>query len=747
MSRVPSAAAPRAGAAPCGPAIPRFPDAAVPPSHPTPAPPGPVTPRRAAAEALAVVALSVLSLFAAQALGAHARVDALVRAGRLAWADELFVMVVVAAAAIGVFAWRRWRDLRLAMRASDAAVERARESERRLHLLVNQVPALVWTTDRELRFTSAAGGALEAHGINTADAVGRSLLDYYDADASAVRAHRRALAGEAVTYASDLAGRHFAAHVEPLRNAAGECVGAIGVALDDTERANAEAESRFQARLLASVRQGAIATDAQGRVVYWNHFATELYGWTAEEAVGRSILELTPAEQSLEESRVILEALMKGESWSGEIPVRRKDGTTFIAHVTDSPVLDEDGRLTGIIGISCDLTERRALEEQLRQAQKMEAVGRLAGGVAHDFNNLLTAINGYAAVLQDDAPEGSELRADLGEILKAGTRAAEMTRQLLAFSRRQVLQPRVVALNDVVRDHEAILRRLIGEQVELTTRLAPRVPSVRVDPAQLAQVLLNLAVNARDAMPRGGRLDITTDVVVLTPDAARRHGDSIAPGVYARLEVSDTGAGMDAETLARIFDPFFTTKPPGQGTGLGLATVYGVVKQSGGHVFAESEPGHGATFRIYLPKAVGEGAGVENGAAEPAPDHPATVLLAEDEPAVRTLACSALRRAGYTVLDACDGEEALAVALAHAGRIDLLVSDVVMPRVGGPELAGRLRAVSVSPPVLFMSGYADDSVLSDGAGGAVEVLPKPFTPSELVACVRSLLASAAAVSA
>ncbi|HET7463630.1 MAG TPA: PAS domain S-box protein [Longimicrobium sp.] len=409
-----------------------------------------------------------------------------------------------------------------------------------------------------------------------------------------------------------------------------------------------------------------------------------------------------------------------------------------------------DPAVAGIVVNSRDVTERKHAEEALRvsqqqllQAQKMDAVGRLAGGVAHDFNNLLTAIRGNAELLLYDIPAGDPRRDDVDEIRKAADRAAALTRQLLAFSRRQVLQPRVLDLNDVVQEMERMLRRLIGEDVELVTRLSPGVAQVRADPGQVEQVVLNLAVNARDAMPGGGKLIVETADAELGDETKRAH-PYVVPGRYVMLCVSDTGQGMDPETRERAFEPFFTTKPAGRGTGLGLSTVYGIVKQSGGFIWLDSELGRGTRVRIYLPPAA---APAPPPATAPRPvEHrrgEGTVLLAEDEVTVRRLAVRVLQRGGFAVLEAADGEEALTVAREYAGSIDLLVTDLVMPRMGGRDLAARLRGVRPQVPVVYVSGYAEEAVQRDGVlDPGARFLPKPFTAEQLLDAVHAALRDA-----
>jgi signal transduction histidine kinase/DNA-binding response OmpR family regulator len=403
-------------------------------------------------------------------------------------------------------------------------------------------------------------------------------------------------------------------------------------------------------------------------------------------------------------------------------------------------VVSDDEAVTRMIGVATDIAERKSLEDQFRHAQKMEAVGQLAGGVAHDFNNLLTAIRGYADLVQETLEKDDQRRADLDEIVRAADRATALTRQLLAFSRKQVLQPTLLDLNALVSDTTKMLRRLIGEDVTLVTALAPEPVPVRADAGQLEQILMNLAVNARDAMPQGGRLMIETSNVVLDDSEAMQRSD-LRPGPYAMLAVTDSGVGMDAETRRRLFEPFFTTKERGRGTGLGLATVYGIVKQSGGYIWVYSEPDQGAIFKVYLPRAEDGGTAVGDALdMKAAPTGNETVLLVEDQLAVRSLSRLLLERAGYKVLDAADPAEAEQIFREHADEIDLLVTDVIMPGSSGPTLFGRLSTLRPDLKVLYMSGYTDDAVVHHaGLPAEVTFLQKPFTADGLMYKVREAL--------
>jgi two-component system cell cycle sensor histidine kinase/response regulator CckA len=494
--------------------------------------------------------------------------------------------------------------------------------EARLGVMIENMPAVLWTTDKELRFTSSVGAGLRALGLRTNETVGKSLFEYFrteDPEFAPIAAHRQALAGEPITYEMEWQKRIFESHVQPLRSSEGE--------------------------------------------------------------------------------------------------------------------------ITGVVGVALDITDRQHLLDQLRQSQKMQAVGELAGGVAHDFNNLLMVVKGHAEMLLDRLPETSSIRHSIEQMQSASERAAGLTRQLLAFSRKQVLQPRVLDLNEVVAGMIQMVSRLIGANIELSFLPALNLGRVKADPSQVEQVVLNLVVNARDAMPDGGRLTIETSNIDLDRSYAAQHPGGLEPGPYIMLTVTDNGCGMDAETQARIFEPFFTTKAQGKGTGLGLATVYGVVKQTGGFIWVYSEVGHGTTFKIHLPRVAAK---VEQPFADQLQSGPVpgteTILFVEDEESVRELVRDYLGTIGYRVLEAGDGVQALAVAAAHKGPIHMLITDVVMPRLSGRELATRLAVERGDLKVLFISGYTDDSVFRHGVlEGGVAFLQKPFNLKTLAQKIREVL--------
>ena len=483
--------------------------------------------------------------------------------------------------------------------------------------------------------------------------------------------------------------------------------------------------------------------DLDGTIRLWNPAAEHLLGWPAAEVIGRNRSDL--AADGDGEHEAIIARIVAGEVIRGvDEQRRRRDGAAVDVQIHGAPLRGGDRRIIGAVVLLVDVTATRRLEEQLLQAQKMESIGRLAGGVAHDFNNLLTGIFGYTSLLADELPADDR---GLGELVQgiheSAEKAAALTAQLLAFSRRQVLQPRIVALNEVVAGIEPLLRRIIGETVALRTVLRPGIGQIRADPSQVEQVIVNLVVNARDAMPDGGTVAIETGEATFDEAYSQEHFD-VAPGDYVMLAVTDGGVGMDAETRMHLFEPFFTTKGPGRGTGLGLATTYGIVKQSGGHIWLYSEPGHGTTFKLYFPR-VGEPPDTTRRGSLPVPARgTGTVLFVEDEDAVRAVVTTVLRRHGYEVLAAADGAQAVDLVRAHAGPIDLLVTDVVMPGMSGRELADRIRDVAPAIRVLYISGYTEDAIVRQGVLDAnVAFLPKPFSPETLARTVADVLAGRA----
>ena len=482
----------------------------------------------------------------------------------------------------------------------------------------------------------------------------------------------------------------------------------------------------------------AFMKNREGNYVYYNEAAQGLFQLDPKDFLGKTDNEVWPVEYA---ERFVSNDLQVMRTKALVATVDPMPHRHAVHHwlIYRFPILDEHEEVQFIGGVGIDITERRQLEDQLRQSQKMEAIGRLAGGVAHDFNNLLTVISGYGHMIMRDLQQDDPLHSCVEEVLKAASRATSLTNQLLAFSRRQVIQPKILDLNGLVANMDRMLRRVIGEHIELETVLSPGIGSVKADAGQLEQVIMNLAVNARDAMSEGGKLSIRTSNVDVRR-SSRMHAD-VRPGSYVRLTVADTGRGMDAEIMVHLFEPFYTSKETGKGTGLGLSTVYGIVKQSGGEIVVESEPGRGATFNIYLPRIadVTQRAPFTEG-ERPVRAGTETILLVEDELGVRQLVREMLQRLGYKIHEASGGADAVKIFAQHQDTIDLLLTDVIMPQMSGRELAERLKALRPSLKVLYISGYTDDMLAHHGVlESNVYLLQKPFAPDELAKKLREML--------
>jgi PAS domain S-box-containing protein len=526
----------------------------------------------------------------------------------------------------------------------------------------------------------------------------------------------------------------------------GKPAGTRGVTIDITNRKRAEqavrkAEEKYRG-IFENAVEGIFQSTPEGKFISVNPSMARFLGYDSAEELMEHRTDIATQHYVDKNSRVELQRMLAehGVVVGYECEVYRKNLSKIWAVENVRAIRDENGSILYYEGSIEDITERKTLENQLRQSQKLEAVGILAGGVAHDFNNLLTVISGYSDLTLLKLHEDDPLYRNVLEVKRAGERAAGLTRQLLAFSRKQVLQPKVLLLNSVISELEKLLRRLIGEDIGLRAVLDPDLGSVKADPGQIEQIIMNLAVNARDAMPKGGKLTIETKNVVLDEEYSRNH-ISVSPGHYVMLAVTDTGTGMDSETQARIFEPFFTTKEAGKGTGLGLSTVYGIVKQSGGNIWVYSELGRGTTFKIYLPR-------VDEGAQEPRPNFAMarsaqgseTVLLAEDEEAVRKLALQVLQMNGYQVLEAANGGAALLICERQKEPIHLLITDVIMPEMSGRELADRLAKLRPEMKVLFMSGYTDNAIVHQGVLDAgANFIQKPFPTDALARKVREVL--------
>ncbi|GMV82441.1 MAG: hypothetical protein AMXMBFR7_36250 [Planctomycetota bacterium] len=578
-------------------------------------------------------------------------------------------------------------------------------------------------------------------------ALGSRTLRRDPVGTNAVSPLDEALAGRRPTYEWDLvtkSGRRITGEIALTRLPGVEPRLVLISAHDISERKRAEAELRRSAeeyhRLFEAANDAILVFEPKsGRIMEANERTCHMYGYERHELVGSSVAVFCTAVKPAEETvREILEADGK------EIVHRKKSGHPICVEVNATPA-NYQGR-AAVLAIHRDVTERKRAEESLRLSQKMEAIGQLAGGVAHDFNNLLLTISGNAELLMRITPAEGAAREHLDEILLATHRATDLTRQLLAFGRRQVLSARVLDLNALIGELLKMLRRLIPESILIEFKAHPELGFIKADPAQIQQVVMNLAVNARDAMPQGGRIILRTRNADLHDGLTRREVQ-VKPGRYAVLEMEDSGVGMDPAVLNRIFEPFFTTKSVGQGTGLGLSTAYGIVKQSGGYIFADSEPGKGARFEIYLPRV--EGQAMRDGRRTTTIEFirgNETVLLAEDEPSVRDLAKTVLSLNGYTVLDAEDGLEALNRALEHPGAIQLLITDVVMPNLGGLELAEKLRERFPEMRILFTSGYtADSEAVQPVPQQHQDFLQKPYSLMELLQKVRKILDTPAAL--
>ncbi len=622
------------------------------------------------------------------------------------------------------------------------AEDRLRASEWRYRTLVEQTADGVLFLDGDSRIVDLNPAMAELMGRRAEDLVGTLWTDYVESQnltqlpflrpelqaGDAEVFERRIVRPDGSVAELEMHARHLA---EGLF---------MGTARDVGPRKRAEQERAHLIQVIEQSVDSIMITDREGTVLYINPAMERSSGWKREEARGRSYRELQGEARTQLFYTDVLETVVREGSWSNELASRRRDDSVVVELVTVSAVRDADGELANFVVVQRDVTREHDLEERLRQAQKMEAVGRLAGGVAHDFNNLLTAISGFAELAQGEADPGGELAEYLAQIKASAERAGKLTRQLLAFGRRAVLSPAVLDLNGIALDIAPMLRRLIGEHIEMNVVTEANLRPIKADRGQLEQVIVNLVANARDAMPDGGSITISTSNVTLEPDEAHLEPGADS-GDYVRLAISDTGVGMDAEMLDLIWEPFFTTKGPGSGIGLGLATVFGIVRQSGGHIHVESTPGHGSTFMIDMPAVAAE-------MPEPLADTLApvltpgqeTILVVEDEPAVLGFASQLLERNGYRVLRAHDGKEALAIAEAHSGPIDLVFTDMVMPGMSGPETAAAIRAARPRIKLLFSSGYSEEMNVRRGSEAKLPFVPKPYSAEQLLEAIRLAIA-------
>ncbi|MCI0681977.1 MAG: PAS domain S-box protein [Gemmataceae bacterium] len=636
-------------------------------------------------------------------------------------------------------------------RLADSAEEALRQYEELFRAAFDDTNVAMVLTDLDHRFVRANEAFAQMFGYSMSEVLTLTMADVTHPDdlAESYARREKLLSGAARSFQMEKRHLHKSGrvlwaltNVSLVRDRNGAPRLYFGQVQDITERKHAEETLHKTTEKLQSLVQASplaiVALDRHNCVLSWNPAAEQMFGWPEYEVLGKPV-PIIPADRADEFRRMI------AEEWQGltranvELSRQRRDGALVDVSLWTAPVRDPRGQIVAILLLMADVTEHKRLGEQFRQAQKMEAIGRLAGGVAHDFNNLLTVILGCSEICLGKLRAGDPLRELVEQVHKAGERAALLTRQLLAFSRKQVLSPVVLDLSAQALDMEKMLRRLIGEDIELRISADANVWPVKADAGQLEQVVMNLVVNARDAMPRGGKLLIETANVHLDQEYVVRHA-GVQPGPYVRLAITDTGSGMDAATQARLFEPFFSTKGA-RGTGLGLATVFGIVKQSGGFIEVYSEVGLGTTFKIYLPR---DRSAPRSGKSHPGLGAPRqgteTILLVEDEDGVRGLASVALRNYGYKVLEAASGGEAFLLCERADEAIHLLVTDVVMPNMSGRQLAERLAALRPSMKVLYLSGYTDDAIVQHGVLDAgTPFLHKPFSPDALARKVREVL--------
>jgi PAS domain S-box-containing protein len=620
------------------------------------------------------------------------------------------------------------------------AEQALRESERLLRSVIDNAPLVLWAVDAEGRFTFSEGRGLKSLGLRPGEVVGQSLFEIYAGNDEIIAAVRSALAGTEVRAVAVVQGMSWESRYGPLTNDAGEILGALGVSIDITERKRAEQE---RIRLSTAVEQAAEAvmlTDIHGSIQYVNPAFEHITGFTREDALGRTPEILRSGTHDEDFFDDLWRTIRSGRVWNGRITNRQKSGVLVEQDATISPIHDSEGTIIGYVWIARDVTDQVQLEILLRQSQKMEAVGQLAGGVAHDFNNILQAIHGYTELAMDRSMADSSVRHHLEQVMQATERAASLVRQLLAFSRRERLKPECLDLDEVILGTLKMLGRVLGEHIDLDVRPRGGTKLINADRGQVEQILMNLCVNARDAMPDGGTIAVATEEVTFDEEFVEHHPWA-AVGSFAVLSVSDTGSGIPEEIRERIFEPFFTTKEVGQGTGLGLATVYAITKRHDGLIDVVSDPKGGTKFRIHLPVGQGRTAADAVGAAQPWPvGGNETILLAEDDRLVREWVLRVLGAAGYRVVVASDGEEALELFLRHKDEVDLALLDVLMPRRTGREVSRTINGHRPDLPVVFTTGYSDDVLSAEQyQTGPLQILQKPYDAREILLKIREVL--------
>ncbi|MEJ2544030.1 MAG: PAS domain S-box protein [Calditrichaceae bacterium] len=509
---------------------------------------------------------------------------------------------------------------------------------------------------------------------------------------------------------------------------------------DVTIQKHNEEEIRKLSLAVEQSPSSVLITDINGNIEYVNKKLTELVGYTKEELIGQNTRIFKSGQTPVQVYEELWTTIVSGKTWYGEIKNKKKDGTLILEDIVISPITNDKGTITHFVGLREDVTKQRMLEEQLRQSQKMEAIGHLAGGVAHDFNNLLTVISGYSDLILRDLSKDHKYFDKLYQVKLSGQRAESLTRQLLAFSRKQIMKPVVLDINLLINEMEKMLKRIIGEDIDLMTVYAKDLLRVKADPGQIEQVILNLVVNSRDAMPSGGKLIIETKNIFLDNEYVSYYPD-IKTGIYSMISVSDTGLGISKEIQSQIFEPFFSTKEKGKGTGLGLSTVYGIVMQSGGHVDVQSEPDKMTTFNIYLPALKKEAKttkeqsdmDIDQGKKE-------TILVVEDESTVRDFILAVLNKYNFNVIIAKDSKDAIKIAKSNKKRIHILLTDVIMPGMSGKELSEKILEILPKIKVVFMSGYTDEAIVQHGVlDEEINFIQKPFTPQVLIKVIKKVL--------